>query len=94
MLRKSPLWLAALSVAASIALAPARAWAGGYSGYYSPWHGWSAASRWAYYDGRFVPSGPFGHLHEYAAFNPSCAYVHRVIWTPVGPQRQLVPLCF
>jgi len=90
MLRKSPLWLAALSVAASVTFVPAKALAGGYFG---SWHGWSAASRWAYYDGRFVPSGPFGHLHEYAAFNPSCVYVHRVIRTPVGPQRQLVPLC-
>ena len=91
MLRRSSLWLAALSVAASVTFAPAKTSAGEY---FSSWHGWSAAPRWAYYDGRFVPSGPFGHLHEYAAFNPSCAYVHRVIWTPVGPQRQLVPLCF
>ena len=91
MLRKSQLWLAALSVAAGVTLAPAKGLAGGYFG---PWHGWSRASHWAYYDGRFVPSGPFGHLHEYAAFNPSCAFMRRVVSTPVGPQWQLVPVCF
>jgi len=29
----------------------------------------------------FMPSGPFGHLHEYAAFNPSCAFMRRVVLT-------------
>ena len=48
----------------------------------------------AYYGGMFVPSGPFGHLHEYKAFDPSCAFLRRVVFTPSGPQSQLVPVCF
>jgi hypothetical protein len=91
MLRKSSLWLAALSVAASVAFAPAKSLA---SGHFRAWHGWSRVSHWAYYDGMFVPSGPFGHLHEYMAFNPSCAFLRRVVLTPVGPQWQLIPVCF
>jgi hypothetical protein len=59
-----------------------------------PWYGWSRVSHWAYYGGMFVPSGPFGHLHEYAAFNPSCAFMRRVVPTPVGPQWQLARVCF
>ena len=91
MLRKSSLWLAALSVAASVTFAPAKSLAGGYFG---RGHGWSRVSYWAYYGGIFVPSGPFGYLHEYTAFNPSCAFLRRVVPTPVGPQWELVPVCF
>jgi hypothetical protein len=90
MLRKSSLWLAALSVVASVTFAPANSLAGGHFG---PRHGWSRVSHWAYYDGMFVPSGPFGYLHEYMAFNPSCAWLRRLVPTPLGPQWQLVPFC-
>jgi hypothetical protein len=87
MLRSSLLWLAALFAAAFVACAPAGA--GGYFG-----GGWYGVSHWEYYGGRFVPSAMPGHLHEYAAFNPSCVYLRRVVLTPVGPSRQLVPVCF
>jgi hypothetical protein len=90
MLRKSSLWLAALSVAASVTFVPAKSLAGGYFG---RGH-WSRVSHWAYYGGLFVPSGPFGYLHEYAAFDPNCAFLRRVVSTPLGLQRQLVPVCF
>jgi hypothetical protein len=33
-------------------------------------------------------------LHEYAAYNPNCAFLRRVVPTPLGPQWQLVPVCF
>ena len=91
MLRSSLLWLAALVAVAFVACAPAKA--GGYYG--GGWYGgWSAVSHWDYYGGRFVSSAPAGHLHEYIAFNPNCAYLRRVVLTPVGPSRQLVPVCF
>ena len=92
MLRMSRLWLAVLSFAACVALVPAKSSAGDYSGLW--YGGWSSVPHWAYYDGRFVPSGPFGYRREYAAFNPSCTFVRRVVPTPVGPQWQLVPVCF
>ena len=78
MLRMSLTWLAALFVAVSFALLPAKALAG-----------W----RWDYYDGRFLISD-HGYGHEYAAFNPSCAWLRRVVLTPVGPRHQLVAVCF
>jgi hypothetical protein len=90
MLRKSSLLLAALSVAASVTFAPTKSLAGGHFG---PWYGWSRVSHWAYYGGMFVPSGPFGYLHEYMSYNPSCAFLRRVVSTPVGPQWQLFPVC-
>jgi hypothetical protein len=91
MLRKSSLWLAALSVAASVTLTPATSLAGGYFG---RGHGWSRVSHWAYYGGMLVPPGPFGYLHEYEAFDPNCAFLRRVVSTPLRLQRQLVPVCF
>jgi len=82
MLRSSVLALAALWLAA--ALAPAQA--GGYYG--GGWYG-----RWDFYGGRFVvPTHTV--LHEYAAFNPNCAFLRRLVPTPLGPQWQLVPVCF
>jgi len=90
MLRKSSLW--ALSVAASVAVVPVECSAGGY---FSPRYGMvPVLYAGAYYGGMFVPSGPFGHLHEYKAFDPSCAFLRRVVSTPSGPQSQLVPVCF
>jgi hypothetical protein len=82
MLRSSVMALAALLLAA--ALAPAQAVAGGYfSGY----------GGWDFYGGRFViPTHTV--LHEYAAYNPSCTFLRRVVPTPLGPQWQLVPVCF
>jgi hypothetical protein len=91
MLRSSPIWLAALVVAAVVALAPAEVWAGEhYDGWYQ---GWSAPSQWDYYGGRFVPSAMPGYLHEYRAFNANCAFLRRLVLTPVGPSWQLVPIC-
>jgi hypothetical protein len=91
MLRSSLTWLAALVVAAVVALAPAAVWAGGY---YGSWYqGWSAPSHWDYYGGRFVPSAMPGYLHEYPAFNANCAFLRRLVLTPVGPSWQLVPIC-
>ena len=91
MLRKSPLWLAALSVAASVTFAPVESSAGGYFGpRYGPVPVLYAG---AYYGGMFVPAGPFGHLHEYQAWDPGCAFLRRVVFTPLGPQSQLVPVC-
>ena len=91
MLRPSLMWAAAL-VAASLALALGQASAGGYYG--GGWYqGWSAASHWDYYGGRFVPSAMPGHLHEYQAFNANCAFLRRLVRTPVGPNWQLVPVC-
>jgi hypothetical protein len=88
MLRPSLKWLAALVAAAVVALAPAKVWAGGYYG-----GGWSAAYRWDYYGGRFMPSAMPGYLHEYPAFNANCAFLRRLVLTPVGPSWQLVPVC-
>ena len=48
----------------------------------------------AYFGGMFVPSGPFGYLREHRAFDPNCAFLRRVVFTPIGPQWQLVPVCF
>ena len=91
MLRRSSLWLAVLSVAASFIFAPVESVAGGYFGHR---HGFSGVSHWAYYGGVFVPSGPFGRLHEHAAWAPNCAFLRRMAATPLGPHRQLVPVCF
>jgi hypothetical protein len=92
MLRSSLMWLAALVVAAGVALAPNAVLAGGYYG--SGWHqGWSAQPDWDYYGGRFVPSAMPGYLHEYRAFNANCAFLRRLVLTPVGPSWQLVPIC-
>ncbi|MGA8497855.1 MAG: sulfur globule protein precursor [Xanthobacteraceae bacterium] len=82
MLRSSVMALAALLLAA--ALAPAQA--GGYFG--GGWHG-----NWDFYGGRFLVATP-PRLHEYAAYNPNCAFLRRVVPTPLGPQWQLVPVCF
>jgi hypothetical protein len=82
MLRSSVMALAALLVAA--ALAPAQA--GGYFG--GGWYG-----NWNFYGGRFLVATPT-RLHEYAAYNPNCAFLRRVVPTPLGPQWQLVPVCF
>jgi hypothetical protein len=82
MLRSSVMALAALLLAA--ALAPAQA--GGYFG--GGWYG-----NWDFYGGRFLVATPT-RLHEYAAYNPNCAFLRRVVQTPLGPQWQLVPVCF
>jgi hypothetical protein len=82
MLRLSVMALAALLLAA--ALAPAQA--GGYFG--GGWYG-----NWDFYGGRFLVATPT-RLHEYAAYNPNCAFLRRVVQTPLGPQWQLVPVCF
>ena len=82
MLRSSVMALAALLLAA--ALAPAKA--GGYFG--GSWYG-----NWDFYGGRFLVATP-ARLHEYAAYNPNCAYLRRLVPTPLGPQWQLVPVCF
>jgi hypothetical protein len=82
MLRSSVMALAALLLAA--ALAPAQA--GGYFG--GSWYG-----NWDFYGGRFLVATPT-RLHEYAAYNPNCAFLRRVMPTPLGPQWQLVPVCF
>jgi hypothetical protein len=82
MLRLSVMALAALLLAA--ALAPARA--GGYFG--GGWYG-----NWDFYGDRFLVATPT-RLHEYAAYNPNCAFLRRVVQTPLGPQWQLVPVCF
>jgi len=82
MLRSSVMALAALLLAA--ALAPAQA--GGYFG--GGWYG-----NWDFYGGRFLVATPT-RLHEYAAYNPNCAFLRRVTPTPLGPQWQLVPVCF
>jgi hypothetical protein len=82
MLRSSVMALAALLLAA--ALAPAQA--GGYFG--GGWYG-----NWNFYGGRFLIATPT-RLHEYAAYNPNCAFLRRVVPTPIGPQWQLMPVCF
>lgn len=84
MLRSSVMALAALLLA--VALAPAQALAGGYFG--GGWYG-----SWNFYGGRFVVATPTV-LHEYAAYNPNCVFLRRVVPTPLGPQWQLVPVCF
>ena len=81
MLRSSVMALAALL----LAVAPAPALAGGYFG---GWYG-----NWNFYGGRFVVATPTV-LHEYAAYNPNCAFLRRLVPTPLGPQWQLVPVCF
>jgi hypothetical protein len=82
MLRSSVMALAALLLA--VAFAPAQA--GGYFG--GGWYG-----RWDFYGGRFVvPTHTV--LHEYTAYNPNCAFLRRLVPTPLGPQWQLVPVCF
>jgi len=92
MLRKSPLWLAALLLAASVTVVPVESSAGGYL---SPRYGMAPVLyAGAYYGGMFVPPGPFGHLHQHAAWDPNCAFLRRVVFTPIGPQWQLVPVCF
>ena len=87
MLRSSVMALAALLLAA--ALAPAQA--GGYfgGGYFGG--GWYGS--WDFYGGRFLVAMPT-RLHEYAAYNPSCAFLRRLVPTPLGPQWQLIPVCF
>ena len=82
MLRSSVMALAALLLAA----APAPAQAGGYFG--GGWYG-----SWDFYGGRFLVAAP-ARLHDCAAFNPSCAFLRRLVPTPLGPQWQLVPVCF
>ena len=82
MLRSSVMALAALLLAA--ALAPAQA--GGYFG--GGWYG-----NWDFYGARFMVATP-PRLHEYAAYNPNCAFLRRLVPTPLGPQWQLVPVCF
>jgi hypothetical protein len=84
MLRSSVMALTALLLA--VALAPEQALAGGYFG--GGWYG-----RWDFYGGRFLVAMPT-RLHEYAAYNPNCAFLRRVVPTPLGPQWQLVPVCF
>jgi hypothetical protein len=82
MLRSSLMALAALLLAAAFALAQA----GGYFG--GSWY-----ANWDFYGGRFLVATP-ARLHEYAAYNPNCAYLRRLVPTPLGPQWQLVPVCF
>jgi hypothetical protein len=84
MLRSSVMAPAALLLA--VVLAPAQALAGGYFG--SGWYG-----NWDFYGGRFQVATPT-RLHEYAAYNPNCAFLRRVVPTPLGLQWQLVPVCF
>jgi hypothetical protein len=84
MLRSSVMALAALLLA--VVLAPTPALAGGYFG--GGWYG-----KWDFYGGRFVVATPTV-LHEYAAYNPNCAFLRRLVPTPLGPQWQLVPVCF
>ena len=48
---------------------------------------------WDFYGGRFLVATPT-RLHEYAAYNPNCAFLRRLVPTPLGPQWQLVPVCF
>ena len=84
MLRSSVMALAALLLV--VVLMPAQVVAGGYFG--GGWYG-----GWNFYGGRFViPTHTV--LHEYAAYNPSCAFLRRLVPTPLGPQWQLVPVCF
>ena len=83
MLRSSVMALAALLLA--VALVPAPALAGGYFG--GGWYG-----SWDFYGGRFLVATP-PRLHEYAAYNPNCAFLRRLVPTPLGPQWQLVPVC-
>jgi hypothetical protein len=84
MWRSSAMALAALLLA--VALAPTPALAGGYFG--GGWYG-----KWDFYGGRFLIVAPT-RLHEYAAYNPNCAFLRRLVPTPLGPQWQLVPVCF
>jgi len=84
MLRSSVMALAALLIA--VALAPAQALAGEY-------FGGGQYGGWELYGGRFLVAMP-ARLHEYAAYNPNCAFLRRLVPTPLGPQWQLVPVCF
>jgi len=84
MVRSSAMALAALLLA--VVLMPAQAVAGGYFG--GGWYG-----GWNFYGGRFVIPTHTA-LHEYAAYNPSCAFLRRLVPTPLGSQWQLVPVCF
>ena len=84
MLRSSVMALAALLLA--VVLAPAQALASEYFG--GSWYG-----GWNFYGGRFLVATP-AHLLEYAAYNPNCVFLRRVVPTPLGPQWQLVPVCF
>ena len=84
MLRSSVMALAALLLA--VVLAPAQAMAGAYFG--GGWYG-----GWNFYGGRFLVATPT-RLHEYAAYNPNCAFLRRLVPTPLGPQWQLAPVCF
>jgi hypothetical protein len=84
MLRSSVMALAALLLA--VVLAPVQALADGYFG--GGWYG-----GWNFYGGRFRVVTPT-RLHEYAAYNPNCAFLRRLVPTPLGPQWQLVPVCF
>jgi hypothetical protein len=76
MLRSSVMALAALLPA--VVLAPAQALAGEYFG--SGWYG-----SWDFYGGRFLVATPT-HIHEYAAYNLNCAFLRRLLATPLGPQ--------
>ena len=84
MLRSSVMALAALLLA--VALAPAPAWPADISAAVGTGNGISTAA------GSWSPRLPV--LHEYAAYNPNCAFLRRVVPTPLGPQWQLVPVCF
>jgi len=86
MLRSSVMALAGLWLAAAVVLAPAQALAGEYFG--GVWYG-----GWDFYGGRFLVATQT-RLHEYAAYNPNCAFLRRLVPTPLGPQWQLVPVCF
>ena len=88
MLRSSVMALAAFLLAATVTLAPAKAFAGSYYG-----GGWNDGLRWDYYGGRFLISA-HTYGHEYTAINPNCAWLRRLVPTPLGPQWQLVPVCF
>jgi hypothetical protein len=85
MLRSSMMALAALLFAAALLLVPRPASAGYYGG---GWYG-----NWDYYGGRFTVV-THTRLHEYAAYNPNCAFLRRLVPTLVGPQWQVVPVCF
>ena len=86
MLRSSVMALAALWLAAAVVLAPAQPLAGEYFG--GVWYG-----GWDFYGGRFQVATQT-RLHEYAAYNPNCAFLRRLVPTPLGPRWQLVPVCF
>jgi hypothetical protein len=83
MSRSSGMALAALLFAAAMSCAPTKASAGG----------------WEYYGGRFLALAQTEdhasfYAHEYSAFNPGCAWLRRVVPTPLGLRWRLVPICF